>query len=112
MDSTYDEMLTILEKHTSSIHTPLDDLQAVRGNDLFRTLIQTILTAQTKDSTTAPVSRRLFKALGDKPDDIASASISSIIKSSLNSVIPRFTFLTITCSKLPASNLNILKSSR
>lgn len=64
-DEEFASVFHLLKNHTDTLMTPLDQLKIVRANSPFRTLIQTILTAQTKDSLTAPISKKLFESVGD-----------------------------------------------
>jgi endonuclease III len=50
-----------LKKHYESHRAPVVELEASLSHDPFRILVTTILSARTKDQTTAEVSRRLFK---------------------------------------------------
>ncbi|MFT4313231.1 MAG: endonuclease III domain-containing protein [Candidatus Woesearchaeota archaeon] len=72
------QTMSILGPFTQKLQTPLDPLVAVRNNDPFRALISTILTAQTKDQVSAPVSQALFVSLGDTTSELANAPISHI----------------------------------
>lgn len=75
-----EKILQTLQKHTRALHTPIDDLKAVRQNNHFRTLIQTILTAQTRDSLTAPITKRLFENVGETPKDFAVLSEDALME--------------------------------
>ena len=62
-----------LEKEVATYHTPVVDLIAVQTRDPFKVLVTTILSARTKDKTTAMASRRLFD---EAPDIYALACLS------------------------------------
>lgn len=72
------QTITILGPFTKNLQTPLDPLVAIRNNDPFRALISTILTAQTRDEVSAPVSKELFETLGDTPRQLADAQLDDI----------------------------------
>ncbi|MEA3547917.1 MAG: exodeoxyribonuclease III [Thermodesulfobacteriota bacterium] len=65
-----DFILKTLEKEVSVYAVPVVDLIAVQTKDPFKVLVATILSARTKDETTARASARLFK----KADDADSLS--------------------------------------
>jgi endonuclease III len=50
-------------------YAPIRDLESARRRTPFRVLVSTILSARTKDETTAEVSRRLFRLIR-KPGDL------------------------------------------
>ena len=62
-----------LEQEVADYHTPIIDLIAVETGDPFKVLVATILSARTKDETTAKASRRLFD---EAPDIHALAGLS------------------------------------
>ena len=64
-----EQVINTLGPYTANLKTALDPLVALRNGDPFRALISTILTAQTKDQVSAPVSKNLFDTIGDKPID-------------------------------------------
>ncbi len=72
--------ISVLGPFTKKLQTPLDPLVAIRNNDPFRTLISTILTAQTRDEVSAPVSKKLFDTLGDTPYKLANTNVEDIQK--------------------------------
>ena len=57
-----------LEEEVANYHTPIIDLIAVQTRDPFKVLVATILSARTKDETTAGASRRLFNEASDIHD--------------------------------------------
>ena len=63
-----DEILERLGEYTQTIHTPILDLVKIQTNDPFKILVGTILSARTKDQTTAQVLDKLFKKV-NKADD-------------------------------------------
>ena len=60
--------LLALEQEVTKYNTPVVDLIAVQTRDPFKVLVATILSARTRDQTTAKASSRLF----DKAPDIHS----------------------------------------
>jgi len=60
-----ESFLQALEQEVANYHTPVVDLIAVQTRDPFKVLVATILSARTKDDTTAKASARLFKAAPD-----------------------------------------------
>ena len=73
MTMNLESFLTALEQEVASYHTPIVDLIAVQTRDPFKVLVATILSARTKDETTAGASHRLFK---EAPDIHALAGLS------------------------------------
>jgi endonuclease-3 len=55
------EIYTILQKYTVKLPVPVAELVEAQTKDPFKILITTILSARTKDETTAAVVRKLFK---------------------------------------------------
>ncbi len=64
-------------------HVPVVDLIAVQTKDPFKVLVATILSARTKDETTAKASARLFKYAPDA-DSLAMLSEEKIVFSYLS----------------------------
>jgi len=58
-------VVPLLEKEVSGYDVPIVDLIAVQTRDPFKILVATILSARTKDETTAKASTRLFKKASD-----------------------------------------------
>ncbi|MBN2301277.1 MAG: endonuclease III, partial [Lentisphaerae bacterium] len=58
-----------LKKEYAQQHAPIVEIIAAQTNDPFKILVTTILSARTKDQTTATVATRLFRTI-DKPDDL------------------------------------------
>lgn len=56
-----DHFLQTVAKCTADVKVPVVDLIAVQCNDPFKVLVATILSARTKDETTAKAAARLFK---------------------------------------------------
>ena len=73
------KIVKILAKETPEWDVPIVTLVAESTNDPFRVLISTVLSLRTKDETTAPASRKLFK-LADNPSDMLKLSEKEIIK--------------------------------
>ena len=61
MTISIDSFLSKLEKEVATYQVPVVDLIAVQTKDPFKVLVATILSARTKDETTAKASQRLFK---------------------------------------------------
>jgi len=55
------QFIEILEKEVSTYKVPIVDLIAIQTRDPYRILVATILSARTKDETTAAASARLFE---------------------------------------------------
>ena len=60
-----DHFLNILAEEVRNYQVPVVDLIAVQTKDPFRILVATILSARTKDETTAKASARLFRKAPD-----------------------------------------------
>lgn len=63
-----DYIYKILEKEVKTYDVPIVDLIKVQTNDPFKVLIATILSARTKDETTAVVCKKLFKKINSFND--------------------------------------------
>lgn len=75
-----DEVYPQLEKEVAGYKdVPIVDLIAVQTRDPFKVLVATILSARTKDETTAKASARLFKKASD-PESLALLSEEAIAK--------------------------------
>ena len=74
-----DFILQTLEKEVSDYAVPIVDLVAVQTKDPFKVLVATILSARTKDETTAKASARLFKKISG-PDSLVTLSEEEIAK--------------------------------
>lgn len=59
------KLLKALEKEVQSYKVPVVDLIAVQTRDPFKVLVATILSARTKDETTAKAAERLFEKAPD-----------------------------------------------
>ena len=70
-------VIDILSKHVEKYDVPVAELIEVQTRDPFKVLVSTILSAQTKDQTTAKVSKKLFSVI-DKPSDLKELSIEDI----------------------------------
>ncbi|MDD5408270.1 MAG: endonuclease III, partial [Candidatus Cloacimonas acidaminovorans] len=55
-----DTVMERLKKHFYSVKTPVVDLIQIKTEDPFKVLVTTILSARTKDETTAKVAEKLF----------------------------------------------------
>jgi endonuclease III len=60
-----DAVYPLLEKEVATYEVPVVDLIAVQTRDPFKVLVTTILSARTKDETTAKAAARLFKRVSD-----------------------------------------------
>jgi endonuclease III len=58
----------ILQKEFKKYHMPVVELIQLETNDPFKVLITTILSARTKDQTTAAAAKKLFLAVADFSD--------------------------------------------
>ncbi|MFW6221913.1 MAG: endonuclease III domain-containing protein [Fibrobacterota bacterium] len=67
----------ILKKEFEQHHTPVVDLIQAQTKDPFKVLVATILSARTKDSTTAEAVGRLFVAVST-PKDLLSISTEKL----------------------------------
>lgn len=67
------KVLQILDKEVAGYAVPIVDLIAVQTNDPYKILVATILSARTKDETTAKAAAKLFK---EAPDLAALAKLS------------------------------------
>lgn len=76
-----DKVMLALDVHFHSVKTPVVDLIQAKTKDPFKVLVATILSARTKDETTARVVTELFKVV-DKADDfdkLSAQELDSII---------------------------------
>ena len=58
---TLKKVYAILEKEVTGMPLPIMDLVETHGNDPFKVLVGTVLSARTKDQTTAVACKKLFK---------------------------------------------------
>jgi endonuclease III len=65
MEIDIDRILAMLAKEVAGYQVPVVDLIAVQSGDPFQVLVATILSARTKDETTAGAAARLFKKAPD-----------------------------------------------
>jgi len=71
--------ITVLAQEVEKYQVPVVDLIAVQTKDPFKVLVATILSARTKDETTAKASARLFKKVSDL-ESLASLDEATIAK--------------------------------
>jgi endonuclease III len=71
--------MQILEQHFYRVKTPIVDLIQAKTKDPFRVLVATILSARTKDETTAVVVNELFQKV-KVPDDFDAMSVEELDK--------------------------------
>ncbi|HNX36833.1 MAG TPA: endonuclease III [Candidatus Cloacimonadota bacterium] len=64
-----DAIIAALGKHFLSVRTPIVDLVQAQTNDPFKVLVATILSARTKDETTAQAVTKLFRVV-ESPADL------------------------------------------
>ena len=74
-----DHFINILAEEVRNYQVPVVDLIAVQTKDPFKILVATILSARTKDETTAKASARLFKKVSDL-ESLASLDEATIAK--------------------------------
>lgn len=74
-----DSFLHTVSLAISDKQVPVVDLIAVQTKDPFKVLVATILSARTKDETTAQASARLFK-YANTPETLATLSVDQIAK--------------------------------
>jgi endonuclease III len=72
-----DEVIQILSEDVEKYDVPVAELIEVQTHDPFKILVSTIISAQTKDQTTAAVSEKLFSRV-EKPSDLKQLSIEDI----------------------------------
>ena len=68
-----------LEQHFQQVKTPIVDLIQIQTEEPFKVLVATILSARTKDETTAQAVARLFSRI-NSPDDLECLSEEEIDK--------------------------------
>jgi len=73
------EVMKRLETHFRQVKTPIVDLIQIQTEEPFKVLVATILSARTKDETTALAVARLFERV-DTPADLESLSEQEIDK--------------------------------
>lgn len=74
-----DRFLALVEEAIRETRTPVVDLIAVQTEDPFKVLVATILSARTKDETTAVASARLFERAPDSAS-LATLSVEEIAR--------------------------------
>jgi len=79
MSIDINHFITTLAQEVEKYQVPVVDLIAVQTRDPFKVLVATILSARTKDETTAKASARLFKKVSDL-DSLASLDEATIAK--------------------------------
>lgn len=77
MKVNIDSIYQILEKEVKKYRVPIVDLIQVQTKDPFKVLVTTILSARTKDQTTAEAARKLFNKV-DNPSDFRKFSLKEI----------------------------------
>ena len=66
MTAPIEHLLDIVAKEVAGLKVPVVDLIAVQTKDPFKILVATILSARTKDETTAQAAERLFRHAPDQ----------------------------------------------
>jgi len=66
-----------LETHFQSVRTPIVDLIQIKTEDPFKVLVATILSARTKDETTAKAAEKLFTKV-QKIEDLENIPLSEL----------------------------------
>ncbi len=79
VDYPISKVLTILKKYVEDVQTPIVELVEAQTKDPFKIILTTILSARTKDQTTASVLPNLFKKV-KKPADLNKLTESQISK--------------------------------
>ncbi len=79
MTINIDTVYPLLKKEVAGYDVPVVDLIAVQTRDPFKILVATILSARTKDETTAKASARLFKMVSGL-DSLAGLDEATIAK--------------------------------
>ncbi len=72
-----DIVLTRLQEHFYSVKTPVVDLIQIKTEDPFKVLVATILSARTKDETTAKAAEKLFTKV-QKPEDLENIPLDEL----------------------------------
>ncbi|MDD2331680.1 MAG: endonuclease III [Candidatus Cloacimonetes bacterium] len=72
-----DAVIAALEEHFYSVKTPIVDLIQAKTRDPFKVLVATILSARTKDETTAKVVNILFQKV-NTPVDLEKISLEEL----------------------------------
>jgi len=72
-----DIVLTRLQEHFYSVKTPVVDLIQIKTEDPFKVLVATILSARTKDETTAKAAEKLFTKV-QKPEDLENIPLAEL----------------------------------
>lgn len=74
-------VMKALEKHFKSVKTPIVDLIQIQTREPFKVLVATILSARTKDETTAQAVHRLFGEIDNVAglDKLSEEQISKLI---------------------------------
>ena len=72
-----DIVMKRLETHFQSVKTPVVDLIQIKTEDPFKVLVATILSARTKDETTAKVTEKLFQKV-QKIEDLENIPLSEL----------------------------------
>ena len=67
-NSDMDIVMEQLKEHFHSVKTPVVDLIKIKTDDPFKVLVATILSARTKDETTAKVAEKLFQKVNKAED--------------------------------------------
>ena len=94
--------LHIVADYVRDKQVPVVDLIAVQTRDPFKVLVATILSARTKDETTAKAASRLFKK-AETPEALAKLSVEELEKLEKNYVEPDFQGSDVPTAEMPAA---------
>jgi endonuclease III len=78
-DVDIDAIYTIVKREYKKHHMPVVELIQIQTTDPFKVLVTTILSARTKDQTTASVAEKLFKVVHSY-DDLRQFSLQELEK--------------------------------
>jgi len=78
-NSDIDRVMTLLGKHFKEVKTPIVDLIQATTQDPFKVLVGTILSARTKDETTAAAVNRLFARISNA-EELKALQVEEISK--------------------------------
>lgn len=74
---TFSEAFSLLHAHVQDLPTPVVELIEVQTKDPFKVLVTTILSARSKDQTTAQVAKKLFTKV-KQPQDLRKLTLKQL----------------------------------
>ncbi|PIE59905.1 MAG: exodeoxyribonuclease III [Desulfobulbus propionicus] len=74
-----DFVLPLIKKEVARYQVPVVDLVAIQTRDPFKVLVATVLSARTRDETTAAAAKRLFE-VASTPDQLAALTVAELEK--------------------------------